>query len=240
MAPWRPTLGVTPGFHPMAAESWAVAPVGPAWGARAPAVAFHNCLLVGSRHKIGSLPPDSTNISHKKHSKKHFVVTFAPSSIPILWSHSGFSLVVAPKVCFATSSDRGPRHRADLLLQSLHRWEQLDSSHRWRTASSASSATCPRGHGGHLVTSRMGGGQRSSNWKGLLLQSKHWGNKVGTSLGTAEVILFWMWTWEKFGLDFRLPKNCDSELSCGSYASAVPSMANVPAMANVKAIEMSR
>ena len=50
------------------------------------------------------------------------------------------------------------------------------------------------GCGGHFPTPGMGRGQRSSKWQGLLLQSKHWGDQVGSSL-----------RWKRQWLELKFP-----------------------------------
>ena len=99
-------------------------------------------------------------------------------------------------------SDHGSRHRADLLLQPLHWREQLDPP-RCGAHGDGGPGGCPHagyrpgtdgGCGGHFPTPGMGRGQRSSKWQGLLLQSKHWGDQVGSSL-----------RWKRQWLELKFP-----------------------------------
>ena len=76
-------------------------------------------------------------------------------------------------------------HWTDLLLQSFHRWKQLEPPGHAHSAGAC--ADFGADHGSRAVqcnflASWMGGGQRPSKWKAILFQSKHTGDKVGTSL----------------------------------------------------------
>lgn len=76
-------------------------------------------------------------------------------------------------------------HWTDLLLQSFHRWKQLEPPGHAHSAGACADFRADHGSRAvqcNFLASWMGGGQRPSKWKAILLQSKHTGDKVGTSL----------------------------------------------------------
>lgn len=76
-------------------------------------------------------------------------------------------------------------HWTDLLLQSFHRWKQLEPPGHAHSAGACADFRADHGSWAvqcNFLASRMGGGQRPSKWKAILFQSKHTGDKVGTSL----------------------------------------------------------
>ena len=112
-------------------------------------------------------------------------------------------------------SDHGCRYRADLLLQPLHWREQLDppcGAHGDGGPHAGGRAGTHGGCGGHFPPAGMGRGQRSSQWQGLLLQSKHSGDQVGSSLR-------WKRQWLK--LKFHPPKMDEGKVSADSHAEGI-------------------